>query len=130
MSGGSQGPGRRLYRDREAGIFLGVCAGIADYFGFDLGVTRILTALALIFFMPMTLVLYFALALLLPKKPADVSPEADPELTRSMRAEPQDMLSKTRYRFRELELRLQRLEKYVTSSRYRLDREFESLKDS
>jgi phage shock protein C len=36
-------------------------------------------------------------------------------------------LSGVRYRFRDLDVRLQRLEKYVTSSRYKLDREFEQL---
>ena len=129
MSGTSHGGGKRLYRDRKSGIFLGVCAGVADYFGFDLGVTRIITALGLIFFLPMTVFLYFSLALLLPRKPEDERPADDPELTKTMRAEPQAMLYSARHRFRELELRLQRLEKYVTSSRYRLDREFESLKD-
>ena len=38
-------------------------------------------------------------------------------------------LSNVSFRFRELEARLQRLEKYVTSARFQLDQEFESLKD-
>ena len=38
------------------------------------------------------------------------------------------MLSSTRYRFRDLDTRLQRLEKYVTSNRFQLDREFRHLK--
>jgi phage shock protein C len=39
------------------------------------------------------------------------------------------MLSSVRYRFRDLDSRLQRLEKYVTSSRFDLDSEFRRLKD-
>jgi hypothetical protein len=39
------------------------------------------------------------------------------------------MLSSVRYRFRDLDSRLQRLEKYVTSSRFALDSEFRRLKD-
>ncbi len=33
----------RLYRDKRRGMIFGVCAGLADYFAFDLRVTRILT---------------------------------------------------------------------------------------
>jgi phage shock protein C len=39
------------------------------------------------------------------------------------------MLSGVRYRFRDLDTRLQRLEKYVTSNRFNLDREFRHLKE-
>jgi hypothetical protein len=38
------------------------------------------------------------------------------------------MLSSVRYRFRDLDVRLQRLEKYVTSNRFQLDSEFRRLK--
>ena len=40
---------RRFYRSREHAIIAGVCAGFADYFGFNLKVTRILVVIA--FFM-------------------------------------------------------------------------------
>jgi phage shock protein C len=48
---------------------------------------------------------------------------------RRVRSSPHDTLSGIRYRFRDLDIRLQRLEKYVTSNRYKLDREFQELKD-
>ena len=38
-------------------------------------------------------------------------------------------MSDVRSRFKSLDRRLARLEKYVTSSRYQLDREFDQLKD-
>jgi len=38
------------------------------------------------------------------------------------------VLDSQRYRFRDLDRRLQRLEKYVTSKRFRLEREFDDLK--
>jgi phage shock protein C len=44
-----------------------------------------------------------------------------------VRSNPHSSLSGVRYRFRDLDVRLQRLEKYVTSSRYKLDREFQQL---
>jgi phage shock protein C len=46
-----------------------------------------------------------------------------------VRAEPHATLSSVRHRFRDLDARLQRLEKYVTSERFRLDREFAGLKE-
>ena len=60
--------GRRLYQDRHNGIICGICAGLSDYFGFDLTVTRILAALSLLIFTLPTSIAYVVLALLLPKK--------------------------------------------------------------
>ena len=48
---------------------------------------------------------------------------------RQVRSSPHDTLANVRYRFRDLDARLQRLEKYVTSSRYKLDREFQKLEE-
>ena len=122
---------RRLYRDSDKGLALGVCAGVADYFGFDITTTRVCAAVSLIFFMPATLLVYFGLALLLPKRLNDSGEpsRADSPLQRAVRAEPHGTLSTVSFRFRELETRLQRLEKYVTSPRFQLDQEFETLRD-
>jgi phage shock protein C len=124
--------GRRLYRDTHKGIFFGVCAGLADYFGFDLAITRIVTALSLLFFTLPTCIAYFLLALLLPKRPRSLGRPMDPDadsLQRQVRSSPHATLDAVRHRFREMDARLQRMEKYLTSSRFKLDREFESLKD-
>ena len=124
--------GRRLYQNRDKGLICGVCAGVADYFGFDLTVTRVLTALSLLFFPLLTLIAYFVLALLLPKRPRGLGGPTDREadaLQRQVRSAPHATLDSARHRFREMEARLQRMEKYLTSSRFKLDREFEALKD-
>lgn len=121
--------GNRLYRNPRKGVIFGVCAGLADYFGFDLAVTRVLVVLGAFFFFPMILIAYLLLALLLPKAPA---PSGDPEvdmLQRQIRSEPHGALASVRYRFRELDTRLQRLERYVTSERFKLDREFDKLRE-
>ena len=110
----------------------GVCAGIADYFGFDVTVTRLVVIAGLILFLPTTLIAYVLLAILLPAKPAVAGDYHDPrseQLQRSVRSSPHATLDSIRHRFRELDGRLQRLEKYVTSKRFTLDREFEALKD-
>ncbi len=127
-SNSRKGRATRLYRDPRGGKLLGVCAGVADYFGFDVTGTRIVALISLVFFMPATLLVYFGLAILLPRREeVDRGREALGEFDRELRRSPQATLSGARHRFRELDLRLQRMERYVTSSRFQLDREFRDL---
>ena len=120
---------RRFYRNADKAMLGGVCAGIADYFGFNLCVTRLLVVIAF-FTMPVTLIGYLALVLLVPSLSAAERPRpVDPEFHRAMRSSPSQTMSDVRSRFKSLDRRLARLEKYVTSSRYQLDREFDRLKD-
>jgi phage shock protein C len=121
----------RLYRNADKGVLAGVCAGIADYFGFDANIVRVLVVIATLFFGgPLIPIAYIVLALLLPKDPRPGRiDEEDDSIERRVRTEPHATLATVRHRFRELEGRLQRLEKYVTSERFKLDREFERLKD-
>lgn len=126
--------GNRLYRNPDKGMIFGVCAGLADYFGFDVTIVRVLVVLGALFFPgPLVFVGYIIMALLLPKSAhpsvATRLDDKDEEFARSVRAEPHATLGSLRHRYRELESRLQRLEKYVTSERFQLDREFERLRD-
>ncbi len=57
-------PQRRFYRDSRRGMIGGVCAGVADYFSFNLCATRVLTVIMLISFMPVTLLAYFGCVML------------------------------------------------------------------
>jgi phage shock protein C len=120
---------RRFYRNADKAMLGGVCAGIADYFGFNLCVTRLLAVIAF-FTMPLTLIGYLALVILIPSVSAKDRPRnVDPEFHRAVRSSPSQTMSDVRSRFKSLDRRLARLEKYVTSSRYQLDREFDRLKD-
>ncbi len=124
--------GNRLYRNRENSMIFGVCAGLADYFGFDVKITRVCVAIAGFLFFPTVVVIYLILGLLLdpaPQEPADRIREEDHELRRRVRAEPHTTLRSVRHRFRELDRRLQRLEKHVTSKRYDLERELDGLRE-
>ncbi len=78
------------------------------------------------FAFPLVCASYVVLGIMLPRKPE--SDVYDP-VQKQVRSDPHDMLSSVRYRFRDLDSRLQRLEKYVTSSRFDLDSEFRRLKD-
>jgi phage shock protein C len=110
-------------------MVFGVCAGIADYFGFDVTITRVLFVIGALFSFPLLFVAYVLLGFLLPRQPAD-EPDAEINpLQRRVRSNPHDMIGSVRYRFRDLDVRLQRLEKYVTSNRFKLDREFRQLRD-
>lgn len=132
MTGDSFEPGRihRLHRNPRRGMIFGVCAGIAEHFGFDVTVTRVLVVIAGFFSAFMIGFVYLLLGMLLPIRSQDGvrQGEMDP-VEREVRLRPHDTLSSVRYRFRDLDARLARLEKYVTSSRFKLDREFRALKD-
>ena len=61
--------GRRLYQDRENGMVSGVCAGVAEFFSFNLTAVRLVALVSLFFFSILTLAVYFMLAFLLKDKP-------------------------------------------------------------
>lgn len=56
-----------LYKQRKNKLVCGVCAGIADKFGWDLPLTRVLAAL-LMYFYGFGILLYILLAIFLPYK--------------------------------------------------------------
>ncbi len=119
---------RRFYRDADRAMLGGVCAGLADYFGFNLRVTRFLAFIAFLMAMPMAVVTYLGIVLLVPSRSFRKTREnADPDFKRALRSSPQQTMSDVRRRFQMLDRRLARLEKYITSSRYQLDQEFRKL---
>ena len=132
MNDNRRDPGlaNKLYRNPRRGVIFGVCAGIAEYFGFDLTITRVVVAFTALFAFPMICGAYIVLGFLLPVKHyAGTERDAVDPVQRQVRASPHDTLASARYRFRDLDARLQRLEKYVTSNRYKLDREFRRLEE-
>ena len=129
----------RFTRNADRAVLGGVCAGIADYLGFNLRVTRLLAIIAFFVAMPVTILTYIAVVLLVPAESAGYSRKVDREIRRKRRRmsrrerreaaeearrEAADALGE---RARSLDERLARVEKYVTSSRYNLDREFRNL---
>ena len=128
---GRNGTRNRLGRDSENGMIFGVCAGLADYFGFDIKLTRVCVVVGAFFFFPTVAIIYVILGLLLDDVPSVPRKEErrreDAELRRRIRSEPHETLRSVRYRFRELDRRLQRLEKYVTSKKFNLQREIDGL---
>ncbi len=121
-------PQRRFYRRKDKAMIAGVCAGLADYFGFNLKATRLLAVISLLMATPVTLLAYFGAVFLVPAAPdVRVRPGADEDFRRAVRAAPSQTLADVRRRFQSLERRLARLERYVTSPRFNLDQEFRKL---
>jgi len=117
---------RRFYRDADRAVLGGVCAGLARHFGFNLKVTRILAVIAFFVAMPVAVIGYLAAVFLLP---STSDPEyLDFEEVREREASrPRPTIDEVRRRAADLDARLAKLEKYVTSPRYELDEEFRRL---
>lgn len=127
MNGQSIGR-RRFYRDSSRAMIGGVCAGLADYFGFNLKVTRILAVISLLMAMPATLLAYLGVVLLVPATPKHSErPDYDAAFRKAVRSDPRHTMAEVGRRYQKMEAKLARLERYVTSSRFNLDREFRKL---
>ncbi len=132
---------RRFVRNADRACLGGVCAGIADYFGFNLCAVRILFIISFFLFMPFVALAYIALVLLVPTESARYDygasrrgrrrrcsrRQARREREEAAEEQRREAREAVRERYRSLDERLARIEKYVTSSRYDLDREFRNL---
>ncbi|MDX1554614.1 MAG: envelope stress response membrane protein PspC, partial [Xanthomonadales bacterium] len=116
----------KLYRDKENAMIAGVCAGIAEYFGWNRKGMRVVTALLCLVppFMPFIIVSYIILAIVLPAKPAGLfETQEQAEFWRGVSNAPSDVFGSLSHRFRELNLRLEKMEAFVTSKEFEIDRE-------
>jgi len=119
----------KLYKDPRKGKLMGVCAGLSDYTGIKATYIRIALVVGAVFgFFFWILIGYLILGLALEPKPAGLY--ADPEeerFWRDVRTRPQATAADLRRRFRDIDDRIQRMESYVTSKRFKLDRELRDL---
>lgn len=116
----------RLYRDRENAMLAGVCAGISEYFGLNRKGVRLVTVLLMLFppFFAFVAIAYVILAIVLPVKPTDLYENTEQaEFWRGVSNAPADVFGSLSHRFRELNLRLERMEAFVTSKEFEIDRE-------
>jgi len=120
----------KLYRDKQNGKLMGVCAGIADYTGINVGWVRL--AMVLSVFTPMggvTLPMYFLAGLFLNKKPAHLYVDAqEQKYWQRVRQSPQRTAREIRARFRDVDRRLAEVENYYVTSNPRLSAEIERLR--
>ena len=108
---------RRFEVDRAEGKLLGVCAGLANHTGVDATIFRIALVIATIAGgFPWTVLLYVGAAFVGRRH------RGEPVFTRQIDRE------ESRERMRNIDLRMQAIETYVTSSNSRLAREIEELR--
>ena len=124
----------RLTRNTIDGKLGGVCAGIGDYLGWDHTLIRIITIL-LFLFTGLPLLAYFIFWIVMPKdQRAPYIREYREQRTARQQVEAPigTAESKTTYtdvksKFRSLEVRLQDLERSITSKEWKLRRDFRDL---
>jgi phage shock protein C len=119
---------RRLYRNPKRGWIAGVCAGLADYFGLSPGLVRLVMLISLIAFTLPTFVAYVIAAMVLERRPESMQASREEEaFWRSVRLEPSRTAHDLARKFQDMERRLRAAEAKVTSSEYKLRRQFRDL---
>jgi phage shock protein C len=131
-----------LYRNRSAGWIGGVCAGLADHWGVATWMVRLGATAMLIFTGSLAFWAYVAAWFLLAPRASQWDESADIEVTMEYDEDrhtyrkrtvfhypdaPSDRLRKAQERLNEALGRVESMERYVTSRRYDLNREFSRL---
>jgi len=120
----------RFYRDKRNGKMFGVCAGIADYTGFDVSLVRVCFLAAMFMSGGGVLPFYFIAAMVTPTKPMSLE-RADVEerqFWQGVRASPARAARDIRSRFKDMDRRLADIESYVTTENRSLAQEIEKLR--
>jgi phage shock protein C len=120
----------RFYLDKRNKRFMGVCAGIADYFGWDATWVRVAAVAATIMGVGFLPLVYLAAGFIADPKPTMLYDESDEErrFWKNVRVAPQRTVRDVHASFRESDRRLRDLEAYMTSSNSRLSNEIEQLR--
>ncbi|MEI6860529.1 MAG: envelope stress response membrane protein PspC [Shewanella sp.] len=126
--------GRTLYRMPQSGKIAGVCSGIADYFGFETWLVRVVAAsIFLLGGSGIVFIIYVLLWMILDVKPCigkNNKTHKDIEIKKKIwqSGEPAKLaLRDVNSQFRSLEIKLQKLERHVTSDSFDLRQEINNL---
>lgn len=120
----------KFYRDKRNGKVFGVCAGIADYTGFDVSLVRVCFLAAMFMSGGGILPFYWIAAMVTPTKPVSLE-RADVEerqFWQGVRASPARAARDIRSRLKDIDRRLADIESYVTTENRSLAREIEQLR--
>lgn len=119
----------KFYLDKRNKKLMGVCAGIADFFGVDAVWIRLATVLGTMF-LGWPILAYLVIAWVAEAKPyALYDDDADRQaFWRTARVAPQRTIRDVRSSFRDIDRRMRDIETHVTSSNSRLAAEIDSLK--
>lgn len=127
----TQPPSRTgFYLDKKNGQVMGVCAGLADYTGFDVTLVRILFVLGVFMGGGALIPVYFIAGVVAKDKPRELE-DRDPEekkFWQGVRTSPSRTARDIKSRFRDMDRRLAQIEHYVTIENRSLAREIEQLR--
>jgi len=120
----------RFYRNKRNGKVMGICAGIADYAGFDVNMVRIALIAAVFLSSGSILPVYFIAGMLTPHKPRELdnTDVEEREFWQSVRRSPARTAREIRLRLKDIDRRLADVESYVTTENRSLAREIEQLR--
>lgn len=119
----------RFYRDKRRGKVNGICAGIADYTGFDVTLVRICMVATLFLSSGSIIPIYFIAGWITPTKPHEFDGDDREErrFWQGVRASPARSARDIRSRFRDMDRRLADIESYVTTENRSLAKEIDAL---
>lgn len=135
-------PHKKFRRNKIDGVLGGVCAGIGDYIGLDPVIVRVLFVL-LIIFTGFPVIVYFLFWIFIPSdsrapyrreyREARASRKARKARRKAQEEEPRPMPTASfrdvKSKYRSLEVRLQDLERSITSKEWQLRRQFRDLEN-
>jgi phage shock protein C len=126
-----QPPSRtRFYKDKRNGKIFGICAGIADYTGFDVNLVRVCMVAAVFLSSGSILPFYLVAAFITPDKPRElaVADREEQKFWQDVRTSPSRTARDIRGRFKDIDRRLADIESYVTTENRSLAREIDQLR--
>lgn len=126
---------RQLYRDPVNGKLAGVCAGIANYFGLEIWLVRILVvSAALLGGSFLVVVAYVAFTLMLEKQPYEYQETIKTKQDHKIKNKawqagqtPESLLNNIDSELARVESGVRNIEAYVTSESFKVNREFSKL---
>ena len=120
----------RFYRDKRNGKLFGICAGIADYTGFDVSLVRVGFLAAMFMSGGGILPFYFIAALVTPTKPVSLErvDREEQQFWQGVRASPARAARDISSRMKDIDRRLADIESYVTTENRTLAQEIEQLR--
>lgn len=115
-----------ISRDPDRGVLFGVCAGLAEFYGWNLRKTRIIAFVLMLIFNGPIILAYLAAALLLPTRQQTERQQA----ADSSRQDKPQYRGPLKQRYAEIEKRMRRVEAYLHGQEYQLRSAFRDLETS
>ena len=129
---GEPGPGpnrHRLYKDKRNGKLAGVCAGVANYYGWHPDGIRVAAVILSLFLFPLPIIAYVIAAIVMRSSPGAPAYETreEEQFWRTFSTRPKATFSELKHRFRALDARIADLESAVVSDEFGLRKAFRDL---